>query len=83
MKNLQSGLFFSLTGITAVASLVFMRFNQTKACGAETTEYRLYNDGRSYCSNDELLRQRYMETPNLDRIANEGVRFTNSFVPTL
>lgn len=23
---------------------------------------------------------RYMETPNLDRIANEGVRFTNSFV---
>ena len=23
---------------------------------------------------------RYMETPNLDRIANDGVRFTNSFV---
>lgn len=24
--------------------------------------------------------QRYMQTPNLDRIANEGVKFTNSFV---
>ena len=24
--------------------------------------------------------KRYMDTPNLDRIANEGVRFTNSFV---
>lgn len=24
--------------------------------------------------------QRYMQTPNIDRIANEGVRFTNSFV---
>ena len=24
--------------------------------------------------------QRYIETPNIDRIANEGVRFTNSFV---
>lgn len=24
--------------------------------------------------------KRYMETPNLDRIANDGVRFTNSFV---
>ena len=24
--------------------------------------------------------QRYMQTPNIDRIANEGIRFTNSFV---
>lgn len=24
--------------------------------------------------------QRYMQTPNIDRIASEGVRFTNSFV---
>lgn len=24
--------------------------------------------------------KRYMDTPNLDRIANDGVRFTNSFV---
>ena len=24
--------------------------------------------------------QRYMQTPNIDRIANEGARFTNSFV---
>ena len=23
---------------------------------------------------------RFIETPNIDRIANEGVRFTNSFV---
>ena len=26
------------------------------------------------------MTKRYMDTPNLDRIANEGVRFTNSFV---
>ena len=31
-------------------------FNQTKACGAETTEYRLHNDRRSHSTNDELLR---------------------------
>ena len=27
--------------------------------------------------------QRYMQTPNIDRIASEGVRFTNSFVANL
>ena len=79
MNNLQSGLFFSLTGITAVASL------SSCASQKKTEEQKPYNI--VYIMTDDHTAQmmscydkRYMETPNLDRIANDGVRFTNSFV---
>ena len=79
MNNLQSGLLFSLTGITAVASL------SSCASQKKTEEQKPYNI--VYIMTDDHTAQmmscydkRYMETPNLDRIANDGVRFTNSFV---
>lgn len=79
MNNLQSGLIFSLTGLTAAASLA--------SCASRKTseEKKPYNI--VYIMTDDHTAQmmscydkRYMETPNLDRIADEGVRFTNSFV---
>lgn len=79
MNILQSGLLFSLTGITAAASLPSCT-SQKKA-----EEQKPYNI--VYIMTDDHTAQmmscydkRYMETPNLDRIANDGVRFTNSFV---
>ncbi|MDE5705752.1 sulfatase [Muribaculum sp.] len=79
MNKLQSGLLFSLTGITAAASLPSCT-SQKKA-----EEQKPYNI--VYIMTDDHTAQmmscydkRYMETPNLDRIANDGVRFTNSFV---
>ena len=101
MNNLQSGLLFSLTGITAVASL------SSCASQKKTEEQKPYNivyitlviaahhlgsmvighyihDVVRFLLLSFLFEahddKRYMETPNLDRIANDGVRFTNSFV---
>ena len=42
-------------GSSSCSFLCFL-FKQAKACGAETTEYRLHNDRRSHSTNDELLR---------------------------
>ena len=79
MNNLHSVLFCSLTGITAVTSL------SSCASQKKTEEQKPYNI--VYIMTDDHTAQmmscydkRYMETPNLDRIANDGVRFTNSFV---
>lgn len=79
MRNLQSGLLYSLTGAAAVASL--------SSCSSQkkVEEQKQYNI--VYIMTDDHTAQmmscydhRYMETPNLDRIAADGVRFTNSFV---
>ena len=66
MNNLQSGLLFSLTGITAVASL------SSCASQKKTEEQKPYNI--VYIMTDDHTAQmmscydkRYMETPNLDR----------------
>ena len=79
MKNLQSGLFYSLTGVTAVTSLVSCSIKQ------KPVEQKPLNI--VYIMTDDHTAQmmscydtRYMETPNLDRIAADGVRFTQSFV---
>ena len=53
---------------------------QAKACGATPFEYRLHYDRRPHSSNDELLRHTLHGNPHLDRIAADGVRFTQSFV---
>ena len=79
MNTLQSGLLYSLTGAAAVASLTSCS-SQKKA--EEQKQYNIV-----YIMTDDHTAQmmscydhRYMETPNLDRIAADGVRFTNSFV---
>ena len=79
MNTIQSGLLFSLTGVAAVASMTSCT-SQKKA--EEQKQYNIV-----YIMTDDHTAQmmscydhRYMETPNLDRIAADGVRFTNSFV---
>ena len=79
MNNLHSGLLYSLTGVTALASM------SSCASQKKTEEQKPFNI--VYIMTDDHTAQmmscydkRYMETPNLDRIANDGVRFTNSFV---
>ena len=79
MNNLHSGLLYSLTGVTALASM------SSCASQKKTEEQKPFNI--VYIMTDDHTAQmmscydkRYMETPNLDRIANDGVRFTNSFM---
>lgn len=79
MNHLQSGLLLSVTGITAAASL------SSCAQQKKTEQQKPYNI--VYIMTDDHTAQmmscydrRHMETPNLDRIATDGVRFTNSFV---
>lgn len=71
--------FYPVAGMVALSAV-------TTACQqADKQEKKQYNI--VYIMTDDHTAQmmscydtRYMETPNLDRIANEGVRFTNSFV---
>lgn len=79
MNTIQQDCFFLLTGVAAVASMTSCT-SQKKA--EEQKQYNIV-----YIMTDDHTAQmmscydhRYMETPNLDRIAADGVRFTNSFV---
>lgn len=78
--NIQSGLLYSFTGAAAMASTMTSCTSQRKV--GEKKQYNIV-----YIMTDDHTAQmmscydhRYMETPNLDRIAADGVRFTNSFV---
>nr|WP_302830499.1 sulfatase [uncultured Bacteroides sp.] len=79
MKNLQYPFLYSLSGVAIIASLA------SCASQKKSPEHKPYNI--VYIMTDDHTAQmmscydhRYMETPNLDRIANDGVRFVNSFV---
>ena len=54
MNKLQSGLLFSLTGITAAASLPSCT-SQKKGRGAKALQHCVHNDRRPYGPDDELL----------------------------
>lgn len=73
----KSSFLYPLTGMAALASLA--------SCGSEKQAPKQYNI--VYIMTDDHTAQmmscygsRFVETPNLDRIANDGVIFTNSFV---
>lgn len=78
MKPIYSKLLYSIAGTASLAALA--------SCSEKKAdEHRPYNI--VYIMTDDHTQQmmscydnRYMETPNLDRIAQDGVRFTNSFV---
>lgn len=78
MKPITSKLLYSVAGSASLVAL--------SACTAEKkADAKPYNI--VYIMTDDHTAQmmscydtRYMETPHLDRIANDGVRFTNSFV---
>ena len=74
MNKLQTGWLYTLTGAVSAVSLA--------ACMPASKPYNIV-----YIMTDDHTAQmmscydnRYIETPNLDRIANDGVRFVNSFV---
>ncbi|MDH8701433.1 arylsulfatase A-like enzyme [Dysgonomonadaceae bacterium PH5-43] len=79
-RNTQSLLTASTVGIVGALSL--------SACSASAKEKAerkpmnilyIMSDDHSY-QTISAYDKRFIQTPNIDRIANEGVRFTNSFV---
>ena len=79
MENLQSNLLYSLAGAAAVASLASCA-NKKKSTEQKPLiiVYIMTDDHTAQMMS--CYDTRYMETPNLDRIAADGVRFSQSFV---
>ena len=78
MKQPNFNLLYSVSGLAACTSVI-------SSCQQKKEITKPYNI--VYIMTDDHTAQmmscydtRYIETPNLDRIANDGVRFTNSFV---
>ncbi|MGL5683129.1 MAG: sulfatase family protein [Marinifilaceae bacterium] len=78
MKKLHSGIMYSLTGLTCIAAA-------QPALAAKKSKQKPLNI--VYIMTDDHTQQmmscydnRFVETPNLDRIAKDGVRFTRSYV---
>ena len=78
MSKLTSTLLYSLTGAAAFASLPSCK-NTPEAAEKKMNILYIMSDDHSY-QTISAYDQRYIHTPNIDRIGNEGVRFTNSFV---
>ncbi len=77
MKNLN--LFYSMAGLSALAATVSScQQNKSEAKKTYNIVYIMTDDHTAQMMS--CYDMRYMETPNLDRIAADGVRFTNSFV---
>ncbi len=79
MSKVLSTALYSLTGVAALSSLSSCQGKK------EAKEEKPMNIVYIMCDDHSFQTisaydQRYIQTPNLDRIANEGVRFTNSFV---
>ncbi len=77
MKSIDSNLLYTVASFTVLGSLA--------SCQSSKKEVQRPNI--IYIMTDDHTAQmmscydtRYIETPNLDRIARDGVRFTNSFV---
>lgn len=78
--KLTSTLMVSLAGTAAVASLSSCKEKKEQATGQKPMNIvYIMCDDHSF-QTISAYDQRYMQTPNIDRLANEGVRFTNSFV---
>ena len=79
MSKLTSTLLYSLTGAAAIASLSSCKSNKQAEPQKPMNVIYIMSDDHSY-QTISAYDQRYIHTPNIDRIGNEGVRFTNSFV---
>ena len=73
-----SRLFLTLTGAAATAAAVSCSGGK-KAPEKPLNVVYIMCDDHSY-QTISAYDQRYMRTPNIDRLADEGARFTNSFV---
>ena len=79
MSRLTSTLLYSLTGAAALTSLSSCKTNKEAETQKKMNIIYIMSDDHSY-QTISSYDQRYIHTPNIDRIGNEGVRFTNSFV---
>ena len=82
MKQIRyNTVFFSLTSAAMGVSLIACKDKKSENTVSEKPMNILYImcDDHSYQTISAYDR-RFIETPNIDRIATEGVRFTNSFV---
>ena len=72
-----------LTGMTALTTLTGCGGKDVKSVAEEPTKRMnilyIMCDDHSY-QTISAYDQRFIQTPNIDRIASDGVRFTNSFV---
>ena len=82
MEKSTSLFLYSLAGTAAFVSLSSFQDIKDEKKGEGKKSFNVVYimcDDHSY-QTISTYDQRYMQTPNIDRIANEGVRFTNSFV---
>ena len=70
---------FLLTGLAAVALPACVQKDKKEVPEKPMNILYIMCDDHSY-QTISAYDHRFIETPNIDRIANEGVRFTNSFV---
>lgn len=78
-KNITNGVLYSLTGAVAIASLPSCKAKKDAQDKKPMNVVYIMCDDHSY-QTISAYDQRFIRTPNIDRIAEEGVRFTNSFV---
>ena len=78
MKQLTPTFFYPLTGMAALASLTSCADNKKEVAKQYNIVYIMTDDHTAQMMS--CYGSRFVETPNLDRIANDGVIFTNSFV---
>lgn len=79
LKKITSTLLFGVTGTVAVTSLSSCVAKKAELAEKPMNIVYIMCDDHSYQA-ISAYDQRYIQTPNIDRIASEGVRFTNSFV---
>ena len=70
---------FVLTGMVALAATSCGQKEKTQEQVKPMNILYIMSDDHSF-QTISAYDKRYIQTPNIDRIANEGVRFTNSFV---
>lgn len=78
MKQLTPAFFYPLTGMAALTSLVSCTDDKKEVAKQYNIVYIMTDDHTAQMMS--CYGSRFVETPNLDRIANDGVIFTNSFV---
>lgn len=77
MRKIENALLYSLTGAAALASM--SSCTEKKEPQKPMNIIYIMSDDHSF-QTISAYDQRYIQTPNIDRLANEGIRFTNSFV---
>ena len=79
MIRLQQSILYTLTGAAALTSLASCSTSKKTETQKKLNIVYIMTDDHT-AQMMSCYDKRYINTPNLDRIANDGVRFTNSFV---